>query len=417
AKREEIPEVDLPLRKRLCTAHSGTYELGESSTAAAARLEEPVRDDLYRFVDTVERREGSRPATMVVSYGITDTWDDLTSMIYAMIEEKQDDQALQRARVNKLFRDRRYHARTARLMEGEARASRTAWAQLMDASDAARSGVIALRTQVLAQQTEITDMRAADCRIQTTATRVPTQPEGIAKALAARDADRNTNGDDSHVSGTEGVVELTHWFKKIENVFRLSNCSVENQIKFSTCTLLGSALMWWNSHVITVGPDVAYAMTWVDLKKTMTDKYCPRGEMKKLECELWNLRVKSNDVNKRQNTGRAYTARSGEKKPYGGSNPLCPNCNYHHDGPCALKCHKCKKVGHFACDYRSTANVNTANNQRGNGTGGNATAPAKVYAVGHAGTNPDSNVVTEFTRVKKEKFKIRVCLELGFLRS
>ncbi|GJU93911.1 putative reverse transcriptase domain-containing protein [Tanacetum coccineum] len=38
---------------------------------------------------------------------------------------------------------------------------------------------------------------------------------------------------------------------------------------------------------------------------------------------------------KRQNTGRAYTAGSGDKKPYGGSRPLCSKCNYHHDGPCA----------------------------------------------------------------------------------
>ncbi|GKA04535.1 hypothetical protein Tco_0683655 [Tanacetum coccineum] len=52
--------------------------------------------------------------------------------------------------------------------------------------------------------------------------------------------------------------------------------------------------------------------------------------------------------NKRQNTGRAYTARTGEKKPYGGSKPLCAKCNYHHDGPCAPKYHKCNKVGHFA---------------------------------------------------------------------
>ncbi|GJR77712.1 putative reverse transcriptase domain-containing protein [Tanacetum coccineum] len=33
------------------------------------------------------------------------------------------------------------------------------------------------------------------------------------------------------------------------------------------------------------------------------------------------------------------------------------------------------------------------NNNRGNQVGG-GNAPAKVYAVGHAGTNPDSNVVT-----------------------
>ncbi|GJY67973.1 putative reverse transcriptase domain-containing protein [Tanacetum coccineum] len=91
--------------------------------------------------------------------------------------------------------------------------------------------------------------------------------------------------------------------------------------------------------------------------------------------------------NKRQNTSRAYVAGSGEKKPYGGSKPLCLKCNYHHDGQCASKCHKCNRVGHLARDYRSTANANTANNQRGTGA-------AKVYAVGRAGTNPDSNVVT-----------------------
>nr|GEZ88214.1 hypothetical protein [Tanacetum cinerariifolium] len=111
---------------------------------------------------------------------------------------------------------------------------------------------------------------------------------GIARALAARDADRNMNGDDSHNSrtSTEGVVELTQWFENIETVFRISNCSMENQIKFSTCTLLGSALTWWNSHIMTVGLDAAYAMTWVDMKNKMTGKYCPRGEMKKLKNKI-----------------------------------------------------------------------------------------------------------------------------------
>ncbi|GJZ26585.1 reverse transcriptase domain-containing protein [Tanacetum coccineum] len=148
--------------------------------------------------------------------------------------------------------------------------------------------------------------------------------QGVTDALAARDADRNTNGDDSHNSGTgvrrtervarectypdfmkcqplnfkgtKGVVKLIQWFEKMEIVFSISNCSVENQIKFSTCTLLAGALTWWNSHVRTVGHDVAYAMTWTDLKKKMTDKYCPRGEIKKLEAELWNLKVKGTDV-------------------------------------------------------------------------------------------------------------------------
>ncbi|GKE02195.1 reverse transcriptase domain-containing protein [Tanacetum coccineum] len=98
--------------------------------------------------------------------------------------------------------------------------------------------------------------------------------------------------------------------------------------------------------------------------------------------------------NKRQNTGRAYTAGSGEKKPYGGSKPLCSKCNYHHDGQFAPKCYKCNRVGHLARDYRSPTNANTANNQRGIGAGGNGNAPVKVYAVGHAGINPDSNIIT-----------------------
>ncbi|GJZ39536.1 putative reverse transcriptase domain-containing protein [Tanacetum coccineum] len=35
-----------------------------------------------------------------------------------------------------------------------------------------------------------------------------------------------------------------------------------------------------------------------------------------------------------------YAAGHGEKKYYGGSKPLCPKCNYHHDGPCPPKCHR-----------------------------------------------------------------------------
>ncbi|GJU39058.1 hypothetical protein Tco_1192015 [Tanacetum coccineum] len=85
---------------------------------------------------------------------------------------------------------------------------------------------------------------------------------------------------------TEGVVSLTQWLEKMELVFHISNCTVENQVKFATCTFLVNALTWWNSHMKTVTQDVAYAMDWKGLKKMMTDKYCPMGEIKKLEIEL-----------------------------------------------------------------------------------------------------------------------------------
>nr|GFB91073.1 reverse transcriptase domain-containing protein [Tanacetum cinerariifolium] len=146
--------------------------------------------------------------------------------------------------------------------------------------------------------------------------------QGVNAALAASDANRT--GDDSHTSGTgvrrtkrvtrectyqdfmkcqplyfkgtEGVVELTQWFERIETVFRISNCLGGNQVKFATCTLLAGALTWWNSHVRIVGNDAAYVMTWIELKKKMADKYCPRNEMKKIETEFWNLEVQGTDV-------------------------------------------------------------------------------------------------------------------------
>nr|GFD29185.1 hypothetical protein [Tanacetum cinerariifolium] len=69
--------------------------------------------------------------------------------------------------------------------------------------------------------------------------------------------------------------------------------------------------------------------------------------------------------NKRQNTGRVYTAAPGEKKQYGGSKPLCAKCNYHHDGPCAPKCRNYNKFGHAIRNCRNMENTNNANNQRG----------------------------------------------------
>ncbi|GKG41390.1 hypothetical protein Tco_0470602, partial [Tanacetum coccineum] len=49
--------------------------------------------------------------------------------------------------------------------------------------------------------------------------------------------------------GAEGVVGLTRWIEKMESVFHISGCAVENQVKFATCTLLGAALTWWNGNI------------------------------------------------------------------------------------------------------------------------------------------------------------------------
>ncbi|GJT11100.1 putative reverse transcriptase domain-containing protein [Tanacetum coccineum] len=103
-------------------------------------------------------------------------------------------------------------------------------------------------------------------------------------------------------SGTEGVVGLTRWFEKMETVFNISNCPSKYQVKYATCTLQDSALTWWNSHKRTVGVEAAYAMNWIELMKLMTEVYCPRNEIQKMENMLWNLTMKGNDLT-------AYTQR------------------------------------------------------------------------------------------------------------
>ncbi|GJU64030.1 hypothetical protein Tco_1245865 [Tanacetum coccineum] len=198
--------------------------------------------------------------------------------------------------------------------------------------------------------------------------------QGVTAALAARDAKRN--GDDSHTSGTgvrsnervarectyqdfmkcqplyfkgtKGVVQLTQWFERMETVFRISNCST-------------------------------------DLEKKMTDKYCLRNEMKKLEAELMfpkesdkiestfaerqaenKRKLDSNNqaqqqLPKRQNVAQAYATGTGERKEYVGTLPLCNKCKFHHNESCTVKCTNCKRVDHLTRDCWSSA---ATNNQR-----------------------------------------------------
>ncbi|GJY79113.1 hypothetical protein Tco_0484914 [Tanacetum coccineum] len=164
----EMPEMCLPLRKRPCRTTPGPrYEAEESSAAVLARQVGPTtaRADLYGFADMLEAAPGRR-MSRELGYGIRDTWDDLVGaiqeiapttlegvnqrvielsttvdqedeIIYSQLDDARYDRALLRAR-----------------------------AQSMDACDQTHSEGILLRTTVMAQQSEIAELQAADRRRQ-----------------------------------------------------------------------------------------------------------------------------------------------------------------------------------------------------------------------------------------------------------
>ncbi|GJR65389.1 reverse transcriptase domain-containing protein [Tanacetum coccineum] len=97
-------------------------------------------------------------------------------------------------------------------------------------------------------------------------------------------------------NGTEGAVGLIRWFERTESVFSRSRCAEENKVTFATGTLTDDALSWWNAYAQPMGIEQANRTTWTELKRLLTNKYCPRTEIRKMEDELYNLSVKGNDL-------------------------------------------------------------------------------------------------------------------------
>ncbi|GKB27662.1 putative reverse transcriptase domain-containing protein [Tanacetum coccineum] len=58
--------------------------------------------------------------------------------------------------------------------------------------------------------------------------------QGVEDTLAEHEIQRNNNLNNDGSQGTEGVVGLTQCFERMETVFNISNCVVDNQVKFAT---------------------------------------------------------------------------------------------------------------------------------------------------------------------------------------
>nr|GFB68444.1 reverse transcriptase domain-containing protein [Tanacetum cinerariifolium] len=75
------------------------------------------------------------------------------------------------------------------------------------------------------------------------------------------------------------ITDLEQFIKEIQALFSRSNCTKDCKVKFSTGTLTEEALSWWNFFAQPIGIEEAYKITWVEFKKLLIKKDCPRTEV------------------------------------------------------------------------------------------------------------------------------------------
>ncbi|GJR97785.1 putative reverse transcriptase domain-containing protein [Tanacetum coccineum] len=111
------------------------------------------------------------------------------------------------------------------------------------------------------------ELRVAEGLDNYEATRAANALEAKSQSQNGNDDNNGNGGNGMEVMEMEEIIEMEIQMRMMETVFHISNCLEVYQDKYATCTLLDSALTWWNSHKRIVGVDVAFTMTWRDLMK------------------------------------------------------------------------------------------------------------------------------------------------------
>nr|GEU98436.1 reverse transcriptase domain-containing protein [Tanacetum cinerariifolium] len=173
--------------------------------------------------------------------------------------------------------------------------------------------------------------------------------------VLVRDAAMDTRGDEDF-HGTKGDVRLVCWFKKMENTLEISECAKGKKVKFTTGTLHGRALTWWNYQVATLGHEVANGRPWTEVKQMMTDEFCPTKEVQRM----------------------GHKAKDCRSKNVASGADVQPN----------VVCYECGERGH-----KSRTCLKKANRRGGNVQG-------QAYVIRDAEHNHCPNVVTDIKPVK-----------------
>nr|GEU52197.1 putative reverse transcriptase domain-containing protein [Tanacetum cinerariifolium] len=406
-RRDDILEIEMPPRKRLYLSTLGSrYEIGESSTTRPT-VDQGID---YGFVSTLDA-QARRRGIGEVGYGIRDTWVDPAETVPEIAPMTMGE----------------VNTRVTELAELHEHDTQDLYALLKDAQDihselqTHQEQVYAYEFQLQAYQTQLqlqelleTDRRRQAQMVETLRVMGDMRREMgdmQAELLALQEQPRRARQ-------PGGILEslitrmLIATYRDLCYFIFLGNCTGMLSIRGSS----------------------------------------PLGEIKKLEIELWNLKVKGNDVpayierfqeltlictkfvaNETKKIDkyisvlpdniygsvkaskpktldeiieldnglmdqklRTYAERQTNNKRK--TDDSFRNNHGHQQQPLkrqnvAKNCHKCNKVGHFARDCRSSGNANVANAQRNNGANPKGNV-GNAERKGNASRDPDSNVVT-----------------------
>ncbi|GJU44745.1 putative reverse transcriptase domain-containing protein [Tanacetum coccineum] len=254
--RDDIPEEDMPpLRRFVLAAPPPRYDVAESSATAAARAPRGQ----YDFVDTVEARQGlicspghdaqtiaratdraedvRRKESEDFYTQLHDAWTDRKD-ISLEIDVVRDQRTAYKTELHEvrqayLSSEAQNRALLARLETLETHMIRMEWQRQRAEDDAVRQ---MMRTHVLEARAQIDMVEDTDSSCG--GPRRPVQPARVCSYTDFMKCQP------LNFKGTEGVVGLSQWLEKMELVFHISGCAIDNQVKFATCTLLGAALTW-----------------------------------------------------------------------------------------------------------------------------------------------------------------------------
>nr|GEV83127.1 reverse transcriptase domain-containing protein [Tanacetum cinerariifolium] len=161
--------------------------------------------------------------------------------------------------------------------------------------------------------------------------------------------------EDASISWTEGVVGLSQWLKKMESVFYISGCAINNQVKFATYTLLELALMCTKFLADETKKVDKYTNGLLDNihRNVMSARHKTLDETIELANDLMNQKLRT--YVERQKENKRKTGNNQQQQPHKKNCPKLKNC--------------------------------------GNGNE-NGVAQGKSYALGGRDASPDSNVIT-----------------------